>query len=306
MKTVRKLALQIGAPVLLAAIVCNAYLAVRHLGQMQRIAALTVESSMIQANISDVLNRLIDMETGERGYLLTGDSSYLQPYTDAKSTIATDFAALRPGLAHRTEHERSLELQLESLANSKAGEMERSISLRQQGYRRRAFKVVDSGEGKEYMDKARAVLFSLLADEDIISARLSRERSATLSKARATIIATNLGLLVITACLLALARLHGQALEKEGARSRQELTLRDLQLQKLTSTLSNQARFKTSAIEANACLLLQEYGGFLPRVGHECAEQIKEAAAQMERLRQDLVGDLDRNLDEQPAYEPVA
>jgi len=56
----------------------------------------------------------------------------------------------------------------------------------------------------------------------------------------------------------------------------------------------------------NACLLLQEYGGFLPRVGHECAEQIMEAAAQMERLRQDLVEDLDRNTDEQPAYEPVA
>ena len=32
------------------------------------------------------------------------------------------------------------------------------------------------------------------------------------------------------------------------------------------------------------------YRGFLPRRGHESAEQMKEAAAQMERLRQDLVG----------------
>jgi hypothetical protein len=36
-------------------------------------------------------------------------------------------------------------------------------------------------------------------------------------------------------------------------------------------------------------LLLENYGGFLPRQGHEYAEQMKEAAAQMERLRQDLV-----------------
>jgi hypothetical protein len=63
-----------------------------------------------------------------------------------------------------------------------------------------------------------------------------------------------------------------------------------LQLAKLTSILSNQARSKTSAMEENARLLLQEYGGFLPRQGHECAEQIMEASLQMERLRLDLVG----------------
>ena len=62
-----------------------------------------------------------------------------------------------------------------------------------------------------------------------------------------------------------------------------------MQLEKLTFALSNQARFKTSAIEANARLLLDNYGGFLPRQGHEYAEQIKEASIQMERLRQDLV-----------------
>jgi len=116
---------------------------------MQRIAALTVESSTIQTNTSDVLKHLIDMETGQRGYLLTGDCSYLQPYTDAKSTIATDFAALRAGLAHRTEHELSLELQLESLAKLKQAEMERTISLREEGYRRRAFKLGDAGEGTD-------------------------------------------------------------------------------------------------------------------------------------------------------------
>jgi len=93
----------------------------------------------------------------------------------------------------------------------------------------------------------------------------------------------------LTACLIGLIRYHGQVLEHETAQSRQELAARDLQLQKLTSILSNQARSKTSAIEANARLLLENYGGFLPRQGHQYAEQIKEASAQMVRLRQDLV-----------------
>ena len=300
-KMIRKAALQVGAPALLAFMAWNAYLAVNHLKQMQKIAALTLESSVIQADISGVLKDLTDMETGQRGYLLTADPSYLQPYTDAKGRIETDFAGLRVGLANRAERERSLELQLESLANSKQAEMERSISLRQQGYRHRAFMLVDSNEGMEYMDRARGLLSSLSVAGTSSFARLDRERNASLSKALAETIVANSCLLVLTACLFGLIRQHGQVLEQEAAQSRQELAVRDLQLEKLTSALSNQARSKTSAIEANARLLLENYGGFLPRQGHEYAEQIKEASAQMERLRQDLVGSPGSNSDEKAA-----
>ena len=303
---IRKAALQIGAPAVLAFMAWNTYLAVSHLKQMQKIAALTLESSMIQGNVSSVLKDLTDMETGQRGYLLTEDSSYLQPYTDAKGRIGTDFSGLRVGLANRAERERSLESQIESLANSKQAEMERSISLRQQGYRRRAFLLVGSNEGMEYMNRARGLLSSLSAAEASNFARFERERNASLSKALTETIVANLCLLVLTACLCGLIRYHGQVLEQEAAQSRQELAVRDSQLEKLTSALSNQARFKTSAIEANARLLLQNYGGFLPRQGHKYAEQIKEASAQMERLRQDLVGSPGSNNDEKAAYDSVA
>jgi CHASE3 domain sensor protein len=296
-KMLRKAALQVWAPALLAFMAWNAYLALNHLKQMQRIAALTLESSMIQADISGVLKDLTDMETGQRGYLLTEDPSYLQPYTDAKARIGTDFAGLRVGLANRAERERSLESQLESLANSKQAEMERSISLRQQGYRHRAFMLVNSNEGMEYMDRARGLLSSLSVAATSSFARFDGERKASLSKALAEIIVANSCLLVLTACLFGLIRYHGQVLEQEAAQSRQELAVRDLQLEKLTSALSNQARSKTSAIEANARLLLENYGGFLPRQGHEYAEQIREASAQMERLRQDLVGSPGSNSD---------
>src|SRR5512140_3039421 len=174
---IRKALLQIGAPALLALMVWNAYLAVSHLRQMQYIAVRTLESSTIQADISSVLKDLTDMETGQRGYLLTGDSSYLQPYTDAQGKIEADFAGLRVGLASRAESERSQESQLESLAASKQAEMERSISLRQQGYRHRAFMLVDSNEGMEYMDRARGLLSSLSVAEANNFGRLDRDRN---------------------------------------------------------------------------------------------------------------------------------
>jgi CHASE3 domain sensor protein len=296
---IRKIALQIAVPALLAFMAWNAYLAVNHLKRMQGIAALTLESSALQADLSGVLKDLTDMETGQRGYLVTGDSTYLQPYTQAQGRIETDLAGLRVGLAIRAQHERSLELQLESLAKSKQAEMERSISLRQQGYRHRSFMLVSTNEGKDYMDEIRRIVSSLSSAEGSNFARFDAERIAALKQVLSVTIMANSGLLVLAVCLFALIRHHGRLLGEEAARSRQELAVRDLQLEKLTSALSGQARSSITAINTNSRLLLENYGGFLPRQGHEYAEQMNEAAAQMERLRLDLVGSRNSGSDQQ-------
>jgi CHASE3 domain sensor protein len=287
---IRKIALRFAVAALLALMALNAYLATNRLSQIQKSAALTLGSSMIQANISSVLQDLTDMETGQRGYLLTEDAAYLKPYAEGKIRIKTHFAGLRSGLANRTERERSLESQLESLADSKQSEMERSIGLRQQGYRHRAFKLVDTNEGRDYMEGARGLASSLSLAQSGSFAKFDKEWTASLSKALSETIVANFCLLVMAACLFGFIRYHGYVLEKDAAESRQALAVRDSELEKLTSALSNQARSKMISIEENVRLLLEEYGGFLPRHGHECAEQIKEAAAQMERLRRELLG----------------
>lgn len=306
MKTIRKAALRIGAPALLAFLVCNTFLAISHLRRTQKIAALTLESLTNQAEISVIVEDLTDMETGQRGYLLTANDAYLQPYAAAKGRVQSDLARLRVGLADRAENERTMETELESLAASKQAEMERSITLRQQGYRHRAFKLVDSNEGMEYMDKARQILSALSAAETSNFARFDTNRNAGLKAALRQTVLVNTCLFLLTACLFGLAHYHGQGLERETVRTKEELEARDLQLEKLTSALSNQARSKTSAIEVNARLLLQNYGGFLPRQGHEYAEQIKEASAEMEQLRRDLVGGSASSDEEEEAYVSVA
>ena len=287
---IRKAALQVGVPALLAFIAWNAYLAVNHLKRVRTIAALTLESSAIQEELSGVLKDVTDMETAQRGYLLTGDPEYLQPYAGAKGRIETDFVKLRAGLSNRMQSERSLESQLESLATSKQAEMERSITLRQQGYRRRSFKLVDTNEGKGYMDEIRRIASSLSSSESGNFARLDREKTATLKTAFAAIIVSNLILLVLAVCAFGLIRYHGRLLVEEAAQSRNELAVRNLQLERLTAALAGQARSNMVAINMNSRLLLENYGDFLPRQGQAYAEQMKEAAAEMERLRQDLVG----------------
>jgi CHASE3 domain sensor protein len=298
---IREIALRLVAVALIAFMALNAYLAINRLRLIQKSAALTLESSAIQTNISAVLQALTDMETGQRGYLLTGDPAYLLPYTDGKNRIGTAFASLRAGFANRTEQGRSIESKLESLAASKQAEMERTISLRQRGYRHRAFNLVDTNEGRDYMDGARKLASSLSAAERSSFARFDNERTANLSRALSETVIANSCLLLLTVFLFGLARYHGRMLEQENVQSTRTLALRDSQLEKLTSVLSNQARSKMTDIEADARLLLEEYGGFLPRHGHECAEHLKETAAQLERLRQDLLGRPGLNTDEKAA-----
>jgi len=279
--------------VLLVFIAWNAFLAVDHLRRVQNVAATTLESSALQAKLAASLKDVTDMETGQRGYLLTGDPAYLQPYTNAKDRVGTDFVRLRGALAERSRSEQLLESQLESLTKAKQAEMERSISLRQQGYRRRSFNLVDTNEGKSYMDEIRRIGSSLSAKESINLARLDKERTTVLNRVLSVTIVSNSVLLVLALVLFALIRRHGRLLGEEASQSKAELAVRDLQLERLTSALAGQTRSDLIAMNTNSRLLLEKYGSFLPRQGHEYAEQMKETAAQMERLRQDLVGSRD-------------
>ena len=302
--TIRKAALQIAAVVLLILMACNAYLAIDHLKRMQASAALGLESSSVQADIARVLQDFTDMETGQRGYLLTDDNAYLQPYNDAKATIGTHLANLRSALANRPQSEQALETQLEFLAASKKAEMERTISLRQQGYRHRAFQLIQSNEGKQYSDEARALVSQLSSMENTRSAALEKQRDAISSQAMSQTIAANLCLLVLTAGLFLLIRFHERALERQAAQAQQALAVRDSQLEKLISRMSaaaDQTRALIAVIEENARLLLEKYDGFLPPLGYACATQIKEATTHLEQLRKDLLGHPESGISRQAA-----
>lgn len=290
---IRKAALQIAALALLVLMAFNAYLAVEHLKRTQAAAALSLESSRVQVDINRVSQDFTDMETGQRGYLLTDDDAYLQPYSGAKNTVASDFSNLRSALADRPESELTIETQLQSLAASMQAEIDRTITLRQQGYRHRAFQLVQSNQGKQYMDQARTLLSSLSSTENSRFASLEKQREASASHALSQTIAANLCLLVLTAGLFLLIRYHERALERQAARTKQALAERDLQLEKLTklmSELAAQTRAQIAVIEENARLLLDKYDGFLPPLGFACAEQIKQATTQLEELRKDLLG----------------
>lgn len=88
-------ALVAGFLFLMLAIGGSIWLSVR---QDQSIAAITHTQAM-QNRLSGILSRLQDAETGQRGYLLTGLKTFLEPYDAALRGLPAEFAALETALA---------------------------------------------------------------------------------------------------------------------------------------------------------------------------------------------------------------
>jgi CHASE3 domain sensor protein len=290
---IRKIALQASVLALIALMAGNGYLAMNHLRRIKRSASFGPVGSPIQANISAISQDLTDMETGQRGYLLTEDNSYLQPYTDGKNRIVSHLTSLRSALADRSDEERSMVEKLASLAASKQDEIERTIILRQKGYRHRAFVLVNTNEGKDYMDRARELLSSLSSTEGSRFVSLEKQRSTSLSKslseASSGTIMANSSLVLLAAVIFTLVFYFERWLEQQATRSHRMLFIRDLEMERLISSLSNQTRSEIAVIEENARLLIVKFGGFLPTQGYEYAEQIRDAADELERLRKNML-----------------
>jgi hypothetical protein len=123
--------------------------------------------------------------------------------------------------------------------------------------------LVNTNEGKDYMDEIRSAAASLFASESRDFTRIENGKIVAMKEVLAVTMIANSILLVLAAGLFGLFRYHGRLLAQEAAESRQELAHRDSQLAKLVSALSGQARSNITALNTNSRLLLENYGGFL-------------------------------------------
>jgi signal transduction histidine kinase/DNA-binding response OmpR family regulator/CHASE3 domain sensor protein len=119
--------------------------------------AQTIE---VLARLNSVLSTLKDAETGQRGYLLTGKDSYLEPFLTAKAALPGEFNALRGLFADSPEQKRRLD-ELESLSALKMGELGETVDLRRAGQADAALAAVLTDRGKIYMDRVRAAVANL-------------------------------------------------------------------------------------------------------------------------------------------------
>ncbi len=108
------------------------------------------------AEIQGIVSTMKDAETGQRGYLLSGRESYLEPFEAAKQALPLGLSRAHALLADDPAQAPRLET-MSALANEKLRELSRTVDLRRAGQTDAALAVVLTDRGKLLMDRIRTL-----------------------------------------------------------------------------------------------------------------------------------------------------
>ena len=149
----------------IAALVIVTLVAVYVMGQVviRANTQLLTEQGALEL-LHQILSTVKDAETGQRGYLLTGNDAYLEPYTNALRRIPDEIRRLG-GQVGNSELDHDQVERLRDAITKKLTELERTIALRQTLGLDAALKVVKTDVGKNYMDDIRQQI-GILSDNE--------------------------------------------------------------------------------------------------------------------------------------------
>jgi signal transduction histidine kinase len=268
----------------LAVLAAGVLIGINETGYNQSTAALDdiARASNTRSTLNRVLQHMLDAETGSRGYLLTGDPRYLEPYDAAVSEIGQNLEALRRKYILDGEDANTLS-QLSRHVQSKLAEMDLSVRMRKQGNEEAWKFVLLTDVGKQHMDAIRD------QSTKLINASAAR-MEVSQQQVHRSLMLSRIGIGAVTlAGLLAFYLYLRQTTALKLAGERQQLAL-----QQERDLLERQVRDRTATLAELATHLQQvreQERGHLARELHdELGALLTAAKLDVARLKSRLVG----------------
>ncbi|MDZ8105904.1 MAG: response regulator [Nostoc sp. DedQUE12a] len=115
-------------------------------------------------SLEELLSNIKDAETGQRGYILTGNDAYLEPYQTALVKVAPEIQELRKLTANDPQQVRQLDI-LEPLIVAKLNELKKTIDLRQGQGLDAALEVIKTDQGNHFMSDIRNIIREMENEE---------------------------------------------------------------------------------------------------------------------------------------------
>ena len=150
---------------LLAAMVLVGINEVGHMRSQDAVEQLA-QGLTTRSDVNKLLQSMLDAETGQRGYLLTGNETYLEPYDKAVATVQTNLDSLRMQFMGAPADMQEFAL-LSRQISRKLAEMELSLRLRRQGNEDAWKFILNTDVGKEHMEAIRHHAQELIARSDM-------------------------------------------------------------------------------------------------------------------------------------------
>jgi PAS domain S-box-containing protein len=160
----------------LAAVGAASYLSVNRLTNDVQWSEHTHE---VLERLEQFLSSATDAETAERGYVITGDAGYLEPYRHAIQSLGALRRRLQELTADNPDQERRLQ-SLGALVEERLAELGSVVDLRQtQGFEAAQKKIL-TGKGKTFHDQIRRLIDELeRAEESLLQLRDGQTRQST-------------------------------------------------------------------------------------------------------------------------------
>jgi signal transduction histidine kinase len=202
----------------------------------QETAARVDRTHVVLSQMAELEARMVDAETGQRGYIITGDSSYLGPYEGASADAEVLLADLRLALGDDPEQRATLE-QLAAVVHERLEILDARVVIRADSGFPAARTAVITGGGRDAMNRVRALVDELeeRENEQLSAYQTTEARADTL-----VLVALLTGVIVVIGAALFTSRvLVGQ--ERSVREMNKELTVANVQLQEQAIELETQA-----------------------------------------------------------------
>lgn len=294
----------IGFLMVLAVLTASAWLSYRNIRRVSDNAALVVRSHEVLDALRDTLAALTDAETGQRGYIITGEAPYLEPYEAALGVIRTHQSRLRELSADNRDMQRRVaDLELQSAARLQT--LKRGIRARDEGGAEGGRRFILAGEGKQRMDAIRVAVAEIEKGEtDLLAARDSESRTGYRTSIVSLLVTALVGLSVIgvagvLAAREAAARLRGaESLHRanedleERVRERtadlgqavESLRRSNRELEQFASVASHDLQEPLRKIQAFGDRLQEKCADGLGEHGRQYVERMQASAVRMRSL----------------------
>jgi signal transduction histidine kinase len=233
----------------------NTWLAFRSIGTLLDSEAWVRHTLQVINQVELIMGSAKDAETGNRGFLITGDSAYLEPYTQAIKELPGELSTFGTLTADNPSQQERL-LNLRAILDERLALLAQGISERQaNGAKDEVHLLVLSGTGKAEMDHLRGIADDMEAEERRLLAIREIAAKSSSFRARMTIaLASALDLVLLMLMFRYLAkervlRLETERVAAELAEAKLETEARAAEIHALNEELEARVKLRTAELE---------------------------------------------------------
>ncbi|MGA9980117.1 MAG: CHASE3 domain-containing protein [Candidatus Sulfotelmatobacter sp.] len=257
-----------------------------------------IHTHLVLERLRAVLGDITEAETGQRGYLLTGQERYLGPYSAGLNQSHQDLAELRR-LTSDNPVEQDAIKRLEPLIAARIAGFADRIEIRRRSGLMAGVDALTATDGEELMAQIRALIAEMRRTEEQLLARRVERAIASARRMKIVIVLGNA--LAIVFLLMAGLIIHRETSKRNLAehelrhanadleRRTVELSDTNLELESFSYSVAHDLRAPLRQIAGYSRVLIQDHGSQLDAEAQRYLEKVEDGARKMGRLVDDLL-----------------